>query len=367
MNRKRWILRVGGAAVLVGAVLVSWNWSAEKPPFGHECRFYKTLFDGQVQCRLCPRKCVIPEGKRGTCNIRQNVNGKLILVTYGKPCSIGVEPIEKAPLFHFMPGHRRLVLATVGCVLRCRFCQNWQISQAAFEDVPHYELSPEQVVAVALHEKAASICFTFTEPTVFYEYMYDVAKLAHEKGLKTSMITSGYIETEPLVELLKVLDAVKIDLKGFTEKFYEEMAAADLAPVLAAIKTVKKSGRWLEIVNLVIPGQNDDPQDTARMCRWLNENTGADTPVHFTRFFPAYKLLSVPPTPVATLVRAYDIAKAAGLHYVYVGNVPGHPMENTLCPKCGKTLIERQGFQVVKNSLKNGRCPYCGERLNGLW
>jgi pyruvate formate lyase activating enzyme len=202
---------------------------------------------------------------------------------------------------------------------------------------------------------------------VFYEYMYDIAKLAKAKGLKTSMVSSGYIEQEPLKELLKVLDAVKIDLKGFTDKFYEEMAAADLAPVLAAIKTVKDSGKWLEIVNLVIPGRNDDPKDMERMCRWIRDNVGADTPVHFTRFFPDYKLKNVPPTPVASLARAYGIAKAAGLRYVYVGNVPGHPLENTACPKCGKTLIERQGFQIVKNSLKKSACPYCGERLRGLW
>jgi pyruvate formate lyase activating enzyme len=364
---KRWLLRLAGAAVLVGMVLVSWNWSADKLPFGHECKFYKTLFDGQVQCRLCPRRCIIAEGKRGTCGIRENRGGKLYLITYGKPCSIGVEPIEKAPLFHFLPGHRRLVLATVGCVLRCRFCQNWQISQAAFETVPHYELSPEQVVDVALKEHVTSICFTFTEPTVYYEYMYDVAKLAHEKGLKTSMISSGYIETEPLLELLKVLDAVKIDLKGFTEEFYEDMAAADLAPILSAIKTVKKSGKWLELVNLVIPGHNDNPKDIKAMCAWIKENVGPDVPLHFTRFFPAYKLTSVAPTPVETLARAYSIAKAAGLHYVYVGNVPGHPLENTFCPKCGKTLIERQGNQVVKNEVKHGRCPYCGEKISGLW
>ncbi|MDD5629264.1 MAG: AmmeMemoRadiSam system radical SAM enzyme [Elusimicrobia bacterium] len=364
---KRRLLRVCGALLLSGMAFASWNWSAGKAPPGHECRFYKTLFDGQVQCRLCPRKCIVPEGKRGTCGIRENRGGKLYLITYGKPCSLGNEPIEKAPFFHFLPGTRRLVLATVGCVLRCRFCQNWEISQAKFEDVPYREVSPEQAVAVALHEKVSSICFTFTEPTVYYEYMYDVAKLAHEKGLKTSMVSSGYIETEPLKELLKVLDAVKIDLKGFTEKFYEEMAAADLEPVLNSIKTVKQSGKWLEIVNLVIPGQNDDPKDLQRMCLWLKENAGADTPVHFTRFFPQYKLKSVPPTPVASLVRAYGIAKAAGLRYVYVGNVPGHPMENTACPKCGKTLIERQGYQIVKNALKGGRCPYCSERLRGLW
>ena len=364
---RKWLLRLAGAAVLGGMVLVSWNWSAEQAPLGHECKFYKTLFDGQVQCRLCPRKCIIPEGKRGTCGIRENRGGKRYLITYGKPCSLGVEPIEKAPFFHFMPGHRRLVLATVGCVLRCRFCQNWQISQAVFEKVPYMELTPEQVVGVALREKVKSICFTFSEPVVFYEYMYDIAKLARANGLKTSMVSSGYIETEPFLELLKVLDAVKIDLKGFTEKFYEEMAAADLQPILNSIQTAKKSGKWLEIVNLVIPGYNDDPQDMRKMCLWLKKNAGADTPVHFTRFFPEYKLKSVPPTPVGTLVRAYAIARAAGLRYVYVGNVPSHPMENTNCPKCGKTLIARQGFQVAKNALKNGRCPYCGEKLRGLW
>jgi len=364
---KTWFLHIAGAGLLVGMALGFWNWSDAKDPAGHECRFYKTLFDGQAQCRLCPRKCVVAEGKRGTCGVRENRGGKLYLITYGKPCSLGVEPIEKAPFFHFMPGHRRLVLATVGCVLRCRFCQNWQISQAQFEKVPYMELSPEQVVEAALKEKAKSICFTFSEPVVFYEYMYDVAKLARRKGLKTSMVSSGYIEQEPLKELLKVLDAVKIDLKGFTEKFYEEMAAADLAPVLESIKTVKKSGRWLEIVNLVIPGHNDDPKDLERMCRWLKENAGADTPVHFTRFFPEYKLKNVPPTPVASLVRAHAIAKAAGLRYVYVGNVPGHPLENTACPRCGKALVERQGFQVVRNGLKKGACPGCGERLRGLW
>ncbi len=367
MRSKKWALRAAGAAVLAAAVLVSWHWTAGKPPTGRECRFYRTLFDGQVQCRLCPRKCLIAEGKRGTCGIRQNIHGKLYLITYGKPCAVGVEPIEKAPFFHFMPGHRRLTLSTVGCVLRCRFCQNWQTSQAAFEDVPHYELSPEQVVAVALQEHASSICFTFTEPVVFYEYMYDVAKLAHQKGLKTSMVSSGYIEPEPLQELLKVLDAVKIDLKGFTEKFYEDMAAADLAPVLETIKAVKKSGKWLEIVNLVIPGYNDDPKTLAQMCKWIKDNAGADTPLHFTRFHPAYRLTSVPPTPVSTLTRAYAIAKAAGLRYVYVGNVPGHPLENTLCPRCGKLLIERQGFQVVMNRVRFGRCPFCGEKLSGLW
>lgn len=364
---KRWLTRVAGAALLIAAILVSWNWSAPKAPFGKECRFYKKLFDNQVQCRLCPRKCLIAEGKRGACDVRRNVGGKLYLATYGKPCSIGLEPIEKAPFFHFIPGHRRLVVATVGCVLRCRFCQNWSISQGSFEDVGHYELSPEEVVAVALKERAASICFTFTEPVVYYEYMYDIAKLAREKGLKTSMVSSGYIETEPLVELLKVLDAVKIDLKAFTEKFYAEMAAADLQPVLDAIRTVKKSGKWLEIVNLVIPGHNDDPRELERMCRWLKDNAGPDVPVHFSRFFPQYKLTDVPPTPVGALTKAYAVAKAAGLRYVYVGNVPGHPLENTACPKCGKTVIERQGFQVLKNRLKNGRCPYCGDRLRGLW
>jgi len=364
---RRGLLRAAGTALLLAAVLVSWNRAGEKAPFTRECMFYQKLPEGQVQCRICPRQCVIAEGRRGFCGVRQNSGGRLYLVTYGKPCSVGVEPIEKAPFFHFHPGHRRLVLATVGCNLRCRFCQNWSISQAVFEEAGHYELSPEAVVELALKEKAYSICFTFTEPVVYYEYMYDIARLARRRGLKTAVVSAGYINPEPLQELLKVVDAVKIDLKAFTEKFYEEMAAADLEPVLNTIKAVKKSGRWLEIVNLVIPGRNDAPRDLERMCRWIKDNAGPDVPVHFTRFFPSYRLTSVPPTPVETLERAYRTARAAGLRYVYVGNVPGHALENTVCPKCGKTLIERKGFQVVADRLKNGRCPFCGEAIRGLW
>ena len=362
-----WLARALGTAVLLAAVFVSWNWSGEKAPFAREAMFYTKLADGQVRCKICPRKCVIAPGRRGLCGIRQNAAGTLYMIAYGKPCALGVEPIEKAPFFHFIPGTRRLVLATVGCVLRCRFCQNWNISQAVFEDVRHYDLSPEAVVDAALKAKVESICFTFTEPVVFYEYMYDIAKLARAKGLKTSMVSSGYIETAPLKELLTVLDAVKIDLKSFNEKFYEEMAAADLQPVLEAIKTIKASGRWLEIVNLVIPGRNDAPKELEAMCRWIKDNVGADVPVHFTRFFPAYRLLTTPPTPVGTLTKAFAIAKAAGLRHVYVGNVPGHPLENTVCPKCGKTVIERQGFVIAANHLKSGRCPHCGEKLAGLW
>jgi pyruvate formate lyase activating enzyme len=329
--------------------------------------FYKKLADGKAWCQVCPRKCVIAQGKRGFCGVRENSGGKLNLVTYGKPCSLGLEPIEKAPFFHFHPGHKRMVLATVGCNLQCRFCQNWSISQAVFEKVGHYELTPEQVVEAALKQKAYSICFTFTEPIVFYEYMYDIAKLAHAKGLKTSMVSAGYINPEPLRELLKVMDAVKIDFKSFSDKFYQDMAAAELAPVLETIKTVKASGRWLELVNLVIPGHNDDPKELAAMCRWIKDNVGPDVPVHFTRFFPTYRLTNVPPTPVATLEGAYRIAKAEGLHYVYVGNVPGSVLENTVCPKCGKTLIVRKGYQVAEAHIKEGRCPFCGQAINGLW
>ncbi|MDD5657384.1 MAG: AmmeMemoRadiSam system radical SAM enzyme [Elusimicrobia bacterium] len=362
-----WLARAAGAAILVAAVLVSWNWSVEKPPFAREAMFYEKFPGAKVRCGNCPRRCLIAPGRRGFCGVRQNAGGKLYLIAYGKPCAMGLEPIEKAPFFHFIPGSRRLVIATVGCSLRCRFCQNWNISQAAFEDVPHYEMPPERVVAEALKAKADSICFTFTEPVVYYEYMYDIAKLAHAQGLKTAMVSSGYINPAPLKELLKVLDAVKIDLKGFTDQFYGEMAAADLRPVLDTIKAVKASGRWLEIVNLVIPGKNDDPKEIERMCRWLKDNVGPDVPIHFTRFFPSYRLTSVAPTPVGTLAKAYAIAKAAGLRYVYVGNVPGDPLENTVCPKCGKTVIERQGYTIAANRLKNGRCPYCSARLEGLW
>ncbi len=364
MKRSVWLLVV----LVLLAGWVSFNWSSEKPaPAPGQAMFFSKQDDGQVWCRLCPRKCMIPDGKRGFCGSRENRGGTLYPLTYGKPCSLGLEPIEKAPFYHFIPGHARFVIAAAGCNLRCKFCQNWSISQASFEDVRSYSLSPQEVVAMALEQKARSICFTFTEPVSFYEYMYDTAKLAREKGLKTSVVTSGFINPEPLKKLLTVMDAVKIDLKAFNEKFYEEMCAAELAPVMKSLKAVKDSGTWLEIVNLVIPTLNDDPADLKRMCEWIKKDLGPDVPVHFTRFHPAYKLTSVPPTPISTLEKAYSIAKEAGLNYVYVGNVPGHEHNSTFCPGCKKMLIQRVQFEILENNIREGKCRFCGRKVSGKW
>lgn len=332
-----------------------------------EAMFYEKIEDNKVWCHLCPRKCIIPDGEKGYCRVRENRGGKLYSLVYGKPCSISVEPIEKAPFYHFMPGHRRLCIATVSCNLRCKYCQNWHISQVGPGEVRTFRLLPEEVVEKALTEKVDSICFTFTEPVVFYEYVYDIAKIARKNGLRVSIVSAGYVCEEPLRKLVKVLDAVKIDLKGFNEKFYLRVCSGELAPVLRTLKVLKEEGKHFEIVNLVIPTLNDDSGEIKKMCLWIRQNLGNSVPLHFTRFSPAYKLTHLPSTPITTLETAIRIAKETGLKYVYIGNVPGHKYNSTICPKCGKTLIHRAGFQVIENNIKNGRCRFCGERIPGFW
>jgi len=338
-----------------------------KVKYLQEAAFYRELDRNEVECRLCPRDCLLRPGEIGDCQVKVNVKGTLYSLVYSKPCSLSVEPIEKAPLYHFRPGHTRLCVATVGCNLRCKYCQNWQISQAKVDEVESYNFSPEQVVELALENDVESICFTFSEPIVFYEYMYDIAKLAKQQGLMTSIVSNGYINPKPFKELLQVLDAVKIDLKAFTEDFYEEVNLGELEPVLDSLKIVKEQGIWLEIVNLVIPTLNDDPEEIRRMCLWIKEELGDDIPLHFTRFFPQYRLTNLPATPLETLEQAYKIAKQVGLKYVYIGNVPGHPGNFTFCPSCGQQLIIRYGYFVLQNVIKDRNCPSCGEPISGYW
>jgi pyruvate formate lyase activating enzyme len=332
-----------------------------------EAMFYKKLNNKKVVCQLCPRNCIIDVNKRGFCRNRENRDGKLYSIVYGKPCSIGEEPIEKAPFFHFFPGSLRLTLATVSCNQRCKYCQNWQISQAKLEDVPYYEFSPEEIVKMAKKRNLKIICFTYTEPIVFYEYMYDIAKLAKKEGIKSCVVTGGYINPEPLESLCKVVDAIKVDLKGFNEDFYEKVCGSSLEPVLNALKIIKKNGVWLEIVNLVVPTLNDKEEEIRKMCQWIKENLGDEVPLHFTRFFPNYQLTSLPPTPISTLEKAYKIAKKVGLKYVYIGNVPGHPYENTYCPYCQKLLIKRMGFSVLENNIVDGSCKFCKRKIAGVF
>ncbi len=332
-----------------------------------EARWYQRLKDNLVQCQLCPRRCVIAPNKRGFCRVRENRQGRLYSLVYGRPCAINREPIEKAPFFHFLPGSLRLTLATVGCNQRCKYCQNWEISQANPEDVPSESMSPEEVVSLAERLGLKTICFTYTEPVVFYEYMYDIAQLARARGIRTVMVSGGYVNPEPLMELCRVMDGIKIDLKGFTPEFYERVCSSTLEPVLTAIKAVANAGVHLELVNLVVPGYNDDSVAVTRMCQWIKENVGDTVPLHFTRFHPDYKLQNSPVTPLPLLERALRIAKRVGLKFVYIGNVPGHSAENTYCPGCQQLLIRRQGFTVLENNIVNRRCRFCKERIPGVW
>jgi len=332
-----------------------------------EAMFYEKLSQNRVRCLLCFRKCIIPDGKRGFCRNRENRKGVLYTLVYGKPSAVHIDPIEKEPQFHFLPGSKILCIGTAGCNFRCRHCHNWHLSQKSIEEMSViYDLPPEKIVEIALEKGIPTISFTYNEPTSFYEYVYHTAKLAKKKGLKVIWHSNGALNEAPLRELLKYTDAVTIDLKGFSKKAYEN-SSAELEPVLRTLKIIKEAGVWLEIVNLIIPTINDSEQEIRKMCEWIKENLGTKVPLHFTRFFPAYKLNKLPPTPIQTLEKAYKIAKEVGLEYVMIGNVPGHKYNSTYCPKCGKRLIYRIHFTVLANHIKNGRCKFCGEKIPGRW
>jgi len=329
--------------------------------------FWEKMSMDRVTCSLCPTGCIIKDGKRSDCLVRVNIKGELRTLNYARPCSLNNDPVEKKPLFHYRPGTLSFSLATAGCNLKCKFCQNWQISQSRPEDIAHRYVTPEQIVQMARHNGSRSIAFTYSEPVVFYEYMRDIAKAAAGTGIGRVMISNGYIEKKPFSELLNNLDAVKIDFKAFSEKFYSEVCAGHLKPVLDSLRLVREKGVWLEMVVLTIPTLNDDPREIEAMCRWIRQQLGADVPLHFTRFHPTYKMRDLPPTPVSTLEKAREIGLNEGLHYVYAGNVPGHSSENTYCHNCGELLIRRVGFRVVDNAISDGRCPKCKKPIPGIW
>jgi len=332
-----------------------------------EAMFYKKENGTTVQCLLCPRGCIISDGKRGFCRNRENREGTLYTLAYDHPAVVDIGPIEKAPIYHFIPGHFRLCITCASCNLRCKHCQNWHLSQKSFEELDHYSYSPSEIVHQAKKQGLNSISFTYTEPTVYYEYLYDISIIARENGMKTSIVSNGYINREPLLKLLTVLDAVKIDLKGFTEEFYEQVCSATLKPVLESLQTVRSANLWLEIVYLVIPTLNDDPKVIDEMCQWIESNLGQDTPLHFTRFHPDYKLTSLSPTPLSTLEQAHEIAKRNGLRYVYIGNVPGHVSNSTYCPFCNRKVIQRDHFDIVEMNLVDGKCRFCDSPVPGRW
>jgi len=320
----------------------------------------------RVQCELCPNGCVLDEGQHSRCRTRMNKDGKLFSLVYGKPCAVHIDPIEKKPFFHFLPGTTAFSIATAGCVLSCKFCQNWQISQAKPEDTDTYDLPPDKVVTQAIANKCRSVTYTYTEPTVFYEYMYDTAVIARKQGIKNTMHSCGYINEKPLRKLSKYLDAADIDLKGFTEDFYSRICSGSLRPVLNSLVVLKEEDVWLEITNLVIPTLNDNMKDIKDMCIWIQKNLGSDTPIHFSRFFPHYKLTNLPPTPLETLIDARKAAMDAGLKFVYIGNIR-HEGESTFCPKCKQLLVERIGYFVKQNHILNGKCKFCSTAISGVW
>ena len=286
-----------------------------------KCKYYRCLDDGRVECTLCPHHCRIAEGKTGVCRSRRNQGGVLVSEVYGKPCALAIDPIEKKPLYHFHPGTTCLSLACTGCNFRCLNCQNHDISQVAPADVHHYELSPEDVVTLCQKHRCPGIAYTYTEPLTYLEYIIDCARLAREAGLWNILVTAGYVCQEPLADLLPYLDAANVDLKSFSDDIYNKVSGGHLQPVLDTILAMKQAGVWVEITNLVVPGINDDMQMIRRMCRWLNEKGLAEAPLHFSRFFPRYKMLDMLPTPVATLKAAKRVAEEEGIRYVYLGNV----------------------------------------------
>jgi len=320
-----------------------------------------------VVCFMCEHNCLIEDGKRGKCRARINVKGELKSLVYGRPMTYHIDPIEKKPFYHFLPGSLAFSLATSGCPLSCKFCQNWEISQASPEDYSTDFVPPHTIAQRTKSESVPVVAFTYNEPTVFSEYLLDIAKEAKKLGLKAVLISCGFMGERVLKEMVETLDAIKIDLKGFSEDFYKNITNSKLQPVLRNIKTVAKSKAHLEIVNLVVPTLNDKDEDLKNLAKFVYDETGAETPLHFTKFHPDYQLLNLPPTPVSTLERARNMAMDIGLKYVYVGNVPGHPGNNTYCPKCKKIVIERQGFFVKSFNIKNGKCVFCGELIKGVF
>jgi len=321
----------------------------------------------KVQCELCPKRCVIEPGQSGECRVRINIDGVLRTVVYGFPCSIHIDPIEKKPLFHFLPGTRILSIATAGCNLHCRNCQNWEISQANPEDTPATFLPPERVVALTKQYDCLSLAYTYTEPIIFYEYTYDTAKLARQADIRSVLVTAAYINREPWERLLEVVDAANIDLKGITDDFYVRVCSGTLKPVQEALVVAKASGILVEVTNLIIPTLNDKPEEIRQLARWVKANLGGETPLHFSRFSPRYKMRHLPSTSLKTLDRAREIAMSEGLEYVYIGNIQSETGQNTYCPGCKGLLIERSGYSILQNRLKDGCCPDCGKEIYGVW
>jgi len=319
-----------------------------------------------VKCELCPHNCMIKQDKKGICGVRKNIKGKLYSLSYGKPCAMHIDAVEKKPLYHFLPNSKIYSIGTVGCNLTCDSCQNYQISRAHPEDHDFQEVKPEQIVRLAVKNNCNSIAYTYTEPTIFIEYALEIAKLAKKNQLKNVIVSNGFINEKPLTELCRCLDAANIDLKSFNEDFYKKHCGAFLSPVLDSLKILKEKKIWTEITNLVIPGLNDNPKDFEKMCRWIKTELGEQVPLHLSRFYPYYKLDHIQPTSMQILKKLSKIAKDY-LDYVYIGNILTDKDANTYCGNCQALLIEREGFDVLKNNIIGGRCKDCKKNIPGVW
>lgn len=331
-----------------------------------EAMFYSISPRG-VKCGICPNNCTLRPGEISDCRNRINKNDKLYTIAYGNPCAVHIDPIEKKPLLHFYPKSMIFSIATAGCNFGCLNCQNWEISQKSPEKTKNYDLMPDKVVEVCIEKNCPSIAYTYSEPISFYEYMFDTSRLAHQKKIKNVMVSNGYINKDPLEKLAPYLDAANIDLKAFNDEVYLRLTAGQLQPVLDTLKILKANNVWLEITNLIVPSWTDDFDMIAKMCNWLVENGFEDTPLHFSRFHPTYKLTQLPETPVSTLMKARNIAQKAGCKYVYIGNVPGKGFENTECPNCGKIVVERRGYTILNYNISDGKCGFCKTPINGIW
>lgn len=333
-----------------------------------EAMLYKKEENKEVRCNLCAHRCKINSGRRGVCGVRENVDGTLYSLVYGRIIAENVDPIEKKPLFHIYPGSRSYSIATVGCNFRCLFCQNADISQMPREtgEIMGKRATPEEVVERAIRSGSRTIAYTYTEPTVFFEFAFDVATYAVKKGLKNVFVTNGYMTPEALELIAPVLHGANVDLKSFQEEFYIKQCGARLSPVLDSLKRMKELGIWVEVTTLIIPGLNDSSEEFKKIAEFVL-SLGRETPWHVSRFYPRYKALDKPPTPVETVYRALKIGKEVGLKYVYSGNIPGGEGEDTLCANCGKTLVSRYGYFIKENNLRNGCCSFCGTALDGIF
>jgi pyruvate formate lyase activating enzyme len=328
--------------------------------------FWKVLKPGIVQCVLCPHFCVINEGAYGKCRVRKNVLGELLAMSYERPVSVNIDPIEKKPLFHFLPASKTYSIGMAGCNLGCSFCQNWELSQKSAEELMVPETKAEDIVNQAIEAGCPSISYTYSEPLVSYEFVIDIAKVARKKGLKNVLVSNGFVNPEPLKKICKYIDAANIDLKSISDDFYKNSCKARLKPVLESLKILKEKKVWLELTNLIIPGLNDSETDIEKLVIWVKKNLGTDVPLHFTAFYPQYQMQNIPETTAESLTRARKIALDYGLKFVYTGNLPAKEGSSSFCPKCKKSLVRRGWFITTENNFKEGKCQ-CGEKIPGVW